>query len=283
MKQISAELGAHLASSVTTICTCWKLTRRDNTVYGFTDLDKDITISGIVYKATAGFSPTAISSNYALAVDNMDVEGVLNAENIAESDLLAGKYDFAEVEIFKVNYEDLTQGKLPLRRGWLGEVAVKNGKFVAEIRGLTDRLTASIGEYYSPSCRAQFGDSRCKKNLAAYTFSGSITLVTDRQIFIDSSRSEAAGFFNQGKVTFISGLNAGISMEVKEFSAGGKITLVLPLPFSVIAGDSYTMSAGCDKTFQTCVGLYNNALNFRGEPHVPGTDKILETAGTSNR
>ena len=30
--------------------------------------------------------------------------------------------------------------------------------------------------------------------------------------------------------------------------------------------------AGCDKTFATCKAKFDNALNFRGFPHLPGND-----------
>jgi uncharacterized phage protein (TIGR02218 family) len=47
-------------------------------------------------------------------------------------------------------------------------------------------------------------------------------------------------------------------------------------------GNSFSLVAGCDKSFTTCAEKFNNAINFRGEPHVPGIDKMLETAGTKN-
>jgi len=30
------------------------------------------------------------------------------------------------------------------------------------------------------------------------------------------------------------------------------------------------------------VAKFNNAVNFRGEPHAPGMDKMLATAATAN-
>ncbi|MDX2113681.1 MAG: DUF2163 domain-containing protein [Alphaproteobacteria bacterium] len=282
MKQISPELAAHLAGEVTTLATCWKLTRRDNVTLGFTDLDRDIVLGGVTYRAASGFTPSAIETTADLAVDNLDVEGMISASAITEADIQAGRYDFAEIEIFKVNYRDLAQGKLMLRRGWLGEVSLHRQHFVAEIRGLTQLLSQTIGELYSPSCRASFGDSRCKINSALHTVSGSITTVISSQQFQDSARTEPSGTFSAGVIRFTSGANNGISMEIKEYlkSGAGKITLVLPLPYQLLAGDTYSMVKGCDKTTKTCHERYNNIINFRGEPHVPGIDRMLETAGT---
>lgn len=277
MKSISPQLAAHLAGEGTSLAMCWKLTRRDGTVMGFTEHDKNILFESVTYQASSGFTSSAIASSGDMAVGNLDVEGVLDSGAITEADILAGKYDFAEVEIFQVNYGDLSQGALKLRRGWLGEVSAGGGKFVAEIRGLAQRLSRTIGELYSPSCRAKLGDARCGVDLAPLTVTGTITGVTDSRVFADSSRAEEAGHFNGGKITFTSGPNNGISMEVKEYTPGN-IALVLPMPYAVAAGNSYSMEPGCDKTFATCRARYDNAVNFRGEPHVPGTDRMLQTS-----
>jgi uncharacterized phage protein (TIGR02218 family) len=285
MKQITPELAAHIAGEVTTLATCWKLTRRDTTVLGFTDHDQDIVFSGLTYKASTGFTPSAIENNSSLSVDNLDLEGMLSDADITEIDILAGKYDFAEIEIFQVNYKDMTQGALILRRGWLGEVSLQKNQFVAEVRGLTQRLAQTIGEYFSPSCRATLGDTRCTVDLVAHTVTGSVTTATSSQEFVDSSRTEATDIFSFGVLTFTSGANNGLSIEVKEYSllpvsAGGKIVLALPMPFSITTGNTYSLSKGCDKTTVTCHNRFSNIVNFRGEPSVPGLDRMLETAGT---
>ncbi len=283
MKTITAGLAAHLAGEVTTLSNCWKLTRTDGVILGFTDHDNDLVIDTVSYKAASGFTPSAIQNTSSLSVDNLDVEGLLTSGNITEEDIMAGRYDFAEIEIFLVNYNDISQGKLRLRRGWLGEVSMVKQQFIAEVRGLTQRLSQVIGELYSPSCRASFADSRCTINPSLYTVSGSVSSAISNLEFKDSSRTEAGGLYNFGKITFTSGANNGLSMEVKEFINGGHIILVLPMPYNIAAGDNYNMTQGCDKTLSTCANQYNNVYNFRGEPHVPGLDSMLETAGTRSK
>jgi uncharacterized phage protein (TIGR02218 family) len=287
MKQISTQLAAHLAQDVTTLAMCWKLMRRDATVLGFTDHDRDIVFNGVSYQAATGFTPSAIQTTGGLSVDNLDVEGMLSAGSITEADILAGLYDFAEIEIFQVNYTDLTQGALALRRGWLGEVSFYKQQFIAEVRGLTQRLSQTIGELYSASCRATLGDGRCKIDLGVYSVTGSISGVPFGQQFIDSGRYEASGSFSCGTIGFTGGANAGLSMEVKEYiytaGIGGQFALALPMPYPVAAGDTYSLSMGCDKTMQTCFQRFNNVVNFRGEPLVSGLDRMLETAGTRSQ
>ena len=281
MRTASSNLTAHIAGEVTSIAICWKLTLVGGTVLGFTDHTSDLTISSQLYKAATGFSPTSVETKDKFSVDNLDVEGVLDAASITEADIMAGKYDFAEIEIFMVNVTDLSQGIITHRRGWLGEVSVKNGQFVAEVRGLAQKLQQNIGELFSPTCRAVFGDARCKASLASFTFAGTVNTVTSRQVFISTALTQAAGYFSGGEVQWLTGANAGRRMEIKEFS-NTQITLALPMPNNVAVGDTFNAIAGCDKTIATCIAKFNNAVNFRGEPYVPGMDKMLATAATAN-
>ena len=55
MKNISAALKAHLQLANTTMCTCWKATLKNGTIYGFTDHDQDLTVLGVLYQASTGY------------------------------------------------------------------------------------------------------------------------------------------------------------------------------------------------------------------------------------
>ena len=279
MQTLPTALANHLAQEVTTLATCWKITCMDGTIFHFTDHDVDVVVDAEIYTAKSGITPTAISSQMGLSVDNLELDGIISADGLLEQDILSGRFDHAAVSIFMVNYAAPSDGVLPLKTGRLGEVTLQGDMFVAEIRGLTAELQQSIGEVYTKTCRAKLGDARCEVNLAAYTFTGTVTSVTAAYAFGDTASTQAAGYFSYGLLTFTSGENAGLSMEVREYSVG-HFTLFLPMPHTIAVGDSYTVVAGCDKNFDTCIARFSNALNFRGEPHVPGTDKILETSAT---
>lgn len=279
MKTLSAELKNHLAEEVTMLATCWKLTRRDSAVLGFTSHDADLVIDDITYKAATGMTPSMVASNANLSVDNLEVQGMLSDDAVTEEDIHAGLYDFAQIEIFQVNYADLSQGKLTLRTGWLGEVSFSRGHFIAEVRGLTQRLSKTIGELFSPACRASLGDARCKVDIDSLTATASATAVISQLHIKASALDQQNGTFDYGILTFTSGANEGISMEVKAYITGD-ITFVLPLPFAIEEGDAFTVTPGCDKTFETCIARFSNAVNFRGEPHLPGIDKMLQTSST---
>ena len=167
MRPISPEFNTHLQGEVTTLATCWKIARRDGVVLGFTDHDKNLAFESIAYISVAGFTPSSIEAKDNLSVDNLDVQGGMHEGYITAPDLLAGKYDFTEVEIFLVNYQDITQGQMLLKRGRIGEVTLQKNSFTAELRGIAESLQQSIGSLFQPSCRAILGDAKCKVNLAS--------------------------------------------------------------------------------------------------------------------
>jgi uncharacterized phage protein (TIGR02218 family) len=275
MKTVSAALAQHLAGEVTTLATCWKITRRDGVALGFTDHVRDLDVDGVTYKAASGYTRTAIRGTADLAVDNLDVESVFSDDGISEEDLRAGRYDFAEVRMFLVNYQDLGQGILKLRRGWLGEVTIRDGMYVAELRGMTQRLQMTVGDVYAPDCSADLGDARCSIDLTALEESGAIDAVTSATVF-ETTLAQATGWYDGGELTWTGGANAGQTVAVRSWdAASGTLALFLPALYPMQAGDAFTIRPGCDKSFATCQAKFDNAVNFRGFPHVPGTDQVL--------
>lgn len=281
MKQISAALLASYAQQATTICVCLKVTRRDAVVMGFTTLDKMITVNGLDYEP--GFTSSSLSSAEALSVDNLELT-IIPDESLPAADLLAGLWNYAAFELFEVDYTTVDDSPGPalnvLKRGNLGEVNLRRGQFVAEFRSLTQALQQTQGIVTEKTCRARLGDSKCTKNLAAFTVNGSVTAVTNTRTFTDSARTQAAGWFADGKLTFTTGLNAGYSQKVKSFTAG-VYELSLPMPFAVQVGNAYTVIAGCRKRLaEDCRDKFANVVNFQGEPHLPGLD-ALSRPGTA--
>lgn len=275
MKTIGAALKTHIAGEVTTLATLWRVTRLDGAVYGFTDHDSDITYQGVISRAMTGISSGAIRGSADLAVDNLNVDGILDSASITDADLLAGMWDYASCIVMRVNYADLSMGHEVLKSGTFGNIKTGRVHFSTELRGLSQQLQQTIGRTYKPGCDADLGDSRCGVTLAGYTVTGTVTASTTQSAFSDSSRSEAAGYFSFGLVTFTTGPNAGRKMEVKDFSAGGVFVLQQAMPNAIAIGDAYSVHAGCDKLLATCRDKFSNVINFRGFPHVPGLDRMV--------
>lgn len=254
---------------VLTLSTCWQIKLTDGTALGFTDSDEDLIIDGITYHASSGFGRSAVESNTSLKVDNLEAIGLIDHEVIKHDDLISGRFDHAEVSVF---LSDHNGKKLDLRTGWLGEITANGTSFTAEIRGLLQAFSQNIGELYSPQCRAQLGDNRCKLNLIA--FEGKVNRVEDEDTFICRALKKEDGYYNYGKLKFSSGANVGFETEVVEH-IGHKLTLAAG-PHSPIAyGDNFTLYPGCDRNFNTCHKKFQNTLNFRGEPFIPNVGRFL--------
>lgn len=199
-------------------------------------------------------------------------------------DMLAGRWDGAAFELFRYDVLDPSSGRDVRKVGTFGALRPRREEFVCELRGLRQRLQAAVGNVTQPSCRNRLGDSRCGIDLdgsPGWKSSGTITSVTSQLIFRDSALSRAADFFSMGRVRFVSGDNAGLSFRVLSSDADGTFTLVAPTAFQIGVGDAYEATAGCrGRRTEDCAAKFNNAINFYGEPDLPGLDQIVAPAST---
>ncbi|MGH6821176.1 MAG: DUF2163 domain-containing protein, partial [Methylocella sp.] len=171
MRTLPAGLRAHLDTGTTTLCHCWRIETAGGDVMGFTDHDRDLAIDAVVYEAQAGFQASEIESSLGLSIDNLDAAGALNSERLSEARLKAGDFDNASVEVWRVNWQDVSQ-RILLRKGHLGEVTHGGVGFTAEVRGLAHLLNQPKGRIFQFGCDAVLGDGRCGVNLETAAFRG---------------------------------------------------------------------------------------------------------------
>ena len=283
MKPLPPALSAHLATGATTLAWCWRLTRRDATSLGFTDHDRPLTFDGTTFEASTGFTASEIKDQIGLSVDNLEVTGALSSGRLDEADLSAGLYDDAKVEIFRVNWADPAQRVL-MRSGSLGEVKRSGIAFSAEVRGLAHYLQQPKGRLYQYTCDADLGDARCTIGLAspAYRGNGAVLAVASPRSFSASGLSAyASDWFTRGLLTFTSGAALGQAIEIKSHAvaASGTVSLELwaPARLPLAPGQTFTLTAGCDKTLATCRDKFANAPNHRGFPTIPGNDFLVSS------
>ena len=279
MRQISPSLASHLAEGVTTLCRCWRLVRRDGAALGFTDHDRDLEFAGTVFAARTGLEAAEASAELGFAVGGGEVAGALVSAGITESDIAAGLYDDASVETWLVNWAAPAE-RLLLDTGAIGEIRRADGAFVAEVRGLMHRLDEERGRLYRATCAADLGDAKCGVDLTGSSFSAAGTVAaTDGALFVAASGlAFADGFCTGGRLTWETGANAGLAVEVKAHRRVGSTTeldLWQRAPRAIAPGDRFRLSAGCDKRHATCRAKFANAVNFRGFPHMPGNDFIV--------
>ncbi|MFI5381960.1 MAG: DUF2163 domain-containing protein [Tepidisphaerales bacterium] len=276
MRRVSANMQALLSGdAVPALATFWLITREDGVQLGFTDWTCDIKVGTILYQSSPGGSRSAAQQRVDLAAPTMEVTSIV--AEVSDEDIRAGKYDGATCRIFLAVPTDrdfLTYGVILIPGAYIGQVKTEDGVYVAEIRGLTYALSQSFVEVYTPTCRADFCDARCKLNPASFTVSAVISVVNSQQAFQPNHIPGGQGP-RFGVCTFTSGKNNGFSIEISAWD-GVSATLYLPAPFPMTVGDTITLLSGCDKTLGTCANIYLNNLNFRGEPAIPGMNFLFD-------
>lgn len=272
MRTIPPALKAHLDGQATTTCHCWRVTRRDGVVIGFTDHDRDLGFDGTNFLAASGFAASESEQASGLGAEADEVAGGFSNAAIDEGDLAAGRYDGARVELFLVNWAAPDEHML-LNVREIGEVVRAGGQFRAELRSLAHRLNQPQGRLYNRRCDASLGDGRCRMDLAAWRGEGSVVEMVDRSRLLVSGLAHFAdGFFRQGRIVFSDDLVAEVDAHGRRNDGSVVFSLWLPLEEDVEPGRAFVVTAGCDKTFSTCRERFANQLNFRGFPHVPGSD-----------
>ena len=268
---------AALAEAVTTIAMCWKLTRGDGVVLGFTSHDRDLLFDGVCYASRPGMTPSAVSQTAELSADSMEATGPLSAAGLTALDLEAGRWAGARVEMFACDWRAPESGRLRLMRGNLGLVTRTGFQldegFRAELLSDLVRLEQAQALRLSPLCRAELGDGRCGVDMRS------------RQVEAEASGWQGSrvqlvaelvgpGRYAHGRMRWISGPLAGLDRRIASVS-GNELLLEEPLPELSSAAGRIRIWEGCGKRLATCSARFSNAHAFDGEPHVPGTDALL--------
>lgn len=285
MRDIPAGLAAHLDQTSTTTCHAWRLTRTDGLVLGFTEHDGDLEFDGTVFSAATGFRASEVETGLGLGADAADVAGAFSDEAISADDLALGRYDGVRIETFLVNWQTPHDHVL-LSTRVLGEVRSSGPAFSVELRLLAARLDQPSGRLYSRRCDADLSDGRCTASVTAHPFrlTGAVIDAPDETTLIVSGVDDRpAGWFSGGRVAFSTGPLSGLTTDVSEHGlagGGARLTLWSPMARLPAPGDQFEITAGCDKSFETCSQKFANALNFQGFPHLPGSDFAYGYADT---
>lgn len=285
MRPIEPELAAHLRGETTTYCYCWRVTRRDGVVLGFTDHDCDIVFEETTFQASSGLDATEMKTGAGFATGGGDVAGALDADSLKEADLAAGLWDNDRVEMFLLNWQ-VPEQRIRLSVAHVGEVSRQGVTFTAELRSMMHLLDARKGRLYTATCDAAFGDKWCGIDLedSRYRAEGVTTNAIGRfEIAASGLDAFESDLFRGGLLTWRTGTNIGLSFELRDYRLENGIAQLCfwqKLPFAAEHGDRFTITAGCDKTHAMCRDRFANIRNFRGFPHMPGTDRALSYAGT---
>jgi len=280
MRNIPAALAAHLEQGETTTAKCWRVLRTDGVVLGFTDHDRPLLVEQTQCNPSHGLDGGEVPSRLGQQVETGEVLGVLDSVAISEDDILLGRYDGAKVETWLVNWVEPSQC-LRLRIDTIGEIVREDGLFRAELRSPQQALNITRGRLFQGLCDASVGDARCGVDLESAGHKAQsvvVEVVDDFQIRVSGLGGFEENWFALGTAHWSNGKRIGLRDAVlthRRDAEGDTIGFADRVGAWCAAGDALTITVGCDRRFATCKAKFDNASNFRGFPHIPGSDYVL--------
>jgi uncharacterized phage protein (TIGR02218 family) len=302
VKPASDALKALLATRAFAVGDLYTFTLVGGGVLRYTSYDTDIVYNGNTYACGGQGGPFFDRSGnkakcrwkIGVEVDTLSFDVIPGAALVNGQPFLSavrqGVFDGAELELGRAFFAPPGQGSHPpvAIQAATGIVVLFLGR-VAEIDAGRSLATFNVNSHlellnqnlprnlYQPGCVNTLGDASCGVALASFAVAATAAAGSTASIINASVTNPLAGYFDQGKVTFTSGANAGLSRSVKQcvFGAPGTIALLAPFPNAPAPGDAFTLFPGCDKSLGVngCP-KFDNVPNFRGFPFVP----VPETA-----
>lgn len=264
-----------LGKPLCTLAFCWRLDRRDGVSIGLTSHDRPLTVAGFRYDAAPGMRPAAIRWSGGLDAAVMDVEGALTSAAISEADLVLGRWDGAAVRLDLTEWAEPGLLWLSLASGTLGPVRQSGGSFSASLAGAKALFGRSVAPLTSPTCRAALGDRDCRVDMAPLRQVVTVDAVASERMEMSGLNGEHYAY---GRLRWMGGPLAGLWATIVDGGSGFVLLDEAP-PVAVTAGTRVLIEQGCDRTIATCAARFGNAVNFRGEPYLPGNDLLTRYPG----
>ena len=260
------------SSELETVATFWRILRGDGVALGFTTHDKDLWFDGVLHAASPGMVPASIHKTGGFDDDGADVRGAITHDTIDSADLAAGLYDGAQVRIGLVDWETLEAEVL--YAGTIGTVTEQDGSFTAALTSRKAELQRDPTPRTSPACRAAFCGAGCNLNPAQFTRDVALASLAPGTNAVTFTAALDPALYAGGTVRWLSGPQTGITMEIMGGDGAGGLVLGIPVDPATLPGTRALVRQGCDRTLGTCADRFANAVNFRGEPYLPGNDLL---------
>jgi uncharacterized phage protein (TIGR02218 family) len=260
------------AQALETVATWWRVDRRDGVSLGFTTHDVDLWFDGLGFLSAPGMMPASIRRSTGFDADSAEVDGAITHDAITEDDLVAGRYDGARVVVGLVDWQSLEHSAI--YSGTIGSLTEEAGSFSAQLLSRKADLARDPVPRTSPCCRADFCGSGCGLSAPRFTHEALLTAQDSANNAVTFSCDATVADLMGGRLRWIDGPYAGLSMGIVGL-AGDGVVLDLPLDLPMAAGMRAVVIEGCDHTLATCAERFDNAVNFRGEPYLPGNDLVV--------
>lgn len=256
-----------------TVALFWRILRTDGVALGFTTHDADVWFDGITHSASPGMVPSSIRKSAGFEADSAEVRGAITHDSISSEDLAAGRFDGACVRIGLVDWETLESAVL--YTGTIGTITEEDNGFHAELTSRKVELTRDTIPRTSPTCRAPFAGPGCNLNPVHFEAERMIAACDVQANTVSFADPLDPSLYAGGSLRWLDGPQTGMVMGIMGQNDAGDLVLDSPISTETPSGTRVRLRQGCDHTLETCAQRFGNALNFRGEPFLPGNDLLV--------
>lgn len=299
-----------LDGRLTYLARCFRIIRSDGTYYRLTEHDcdlnfpenaltaseDDLTSDNLTgsewhtYSPQDGWDASATRAESAMKVSNMEFQGGITSSIITDSDLRAGLFDWAVVDMFWVDWRHPWMGAIRHNKFRLTDFQYDEEKWTVQCVNMMSELQRKSGKLYSKTCWHAFGDSYCGIDMQALgttLFTGNASAPSTTNMFYAENGAggniengvlgEVYEGLKHGHLKWTSGANIGQIYPIYKTINGSKqIFLQYPTRAAIADGDTFTAYAGCSKSVDACKA-WSNLDNFGGFAEIPGTTQITKT------
>lgn len=284
MRDASEKLIALLNADQFLMADLYTITTIQGDVYRYTNYDAHLTVDGQLYRSDGPIiSREGISLSLGVEVDSLSISIQVTGEDSFDQILVVqafhnGVLDGARFKLERVFMDyrtptDTSAGTIKLFEGRIIEPEFDRNSIDASVASDTDVLDVLMPRnLYQPSCLNTLFDNACGLLRSKYAVSTIIEpSSTEHRLLCHLNQPQ--GWFTQGVVEFMQGINKGLKRTVRLHESGA-LLLTLPLLDMPAVGEVIKVYPGCDKRLETCMNRFNNRDRFRGQPFIP----VPETA-----
>jgi uncharacterized phage protein (TIGR02218 family) len=290
MKPASQALRTLLASRQFYMADLYTFTLIGGGVLRYTTADSDLRAGGNTFASTGPrFDRQASKAKchwkLGVEVDSLVFDVMPQAADLVNgqpflSAVVRGAFDGAELQLeraFMASFGNTAAGTVILFVGRVAEVDAGRTSATFTINSHLELLNQQMPRnMFQPGCVNTLYDASCTLASSSFAVAGT-TAAGSAPGSINATLGQATGYFDQGRISFASGANSGLSRSIKTHVGGtpSVLSLLAPFPNAPAPGDAFTLYPGCDKAQATCQGKFNNLANFRGFPYVPNPETAL--------